>query len=300
MSTELQHRDAMSTADLLSSPDKMQALVSFADMMSKAGNMIPDHFKGKPSDCMAIVMQAANWGMSPWSVAQGTHIVSGTLGFEAKLVNAVISSSTAIEGRFHYRYNTEDKWVVNGKKVGPECWIQCGAILKGESEIQWGERLYPDDVTTKNSPLWQTAPKQQSAYLAVKYWARLYCPQVMLGIHTTDEILDNPQYSEEKVINPNESAIRRPAISDQDAVTDEPVIDQPEIELIPLDDLGQMMLDAGDIDALDAVRVDAQKHDYESNKDQVSDIVAIYKERKAEMLRDIDEANLSANGGSDA
>ena len=30
-------------------------------------------------------------------------------------------------------------------------------------------------------------PKQQLAYLAVKYWARLYCPGVILGVYTPDE-----------------------------------------------------------------------------------------------------------------
>jgi hypothetical protein len=31
-------------------------------------------------------------------------------------------------------------------------------------------------------------PRQQLAYLAVKRWARLYCPDVILGVYTADEI----------------------------------------------------------------------------------------------------------------
>lgn len=53
---------------------------------------------------MAIVMQAMQWGMNPYAVAQKTHTVNGVLGYEAQLVNAVIASSSAIHGRFHYRY----------------------------------------------------------------------------------------------------------------------------------------------------------------------------------------------------
>jgi hypothetical protein len=41
-------------------------------------------------------------------VAQKTHLVNGVLGYEAQLVNAVISSSNAIVGRFHYEY--EGDW----------------------------------------------------------------------------------------------------------------------------------------------------------------------------------------------
>lgn len=58
-------------------------------------------------------------------------------------------------------------------------------------------------------------------YLALKRWARLYCPEVILGVYTRDE-LDEPQ---EKIINPvqehkNTSACRaerETTIIEQDA-----------------------------------------------------------------------------------
>lgn len=70
--------------------------------------------------------------------------------------------------------------------------IEVGAILRGEEEITWGEPVYLADVQTRNSPLWKTMPKQQIAYLAVKYWARLYCPEVILGVYTPEELEDRP------------------------------------------------------------------------------------------------------------
>ena len=36
---------------------------------------------------------------------------------------------------------------------------------------------------TRNSTLWADDPRQQLAYLAVKRWARLYCPEVILGVY---------------------------------------------------------------------------------------------------------------------
>lgn len=41
---------------------------------------------------------------------------------------------------------------------------------------------------TRNSTLWADDPRQQLAYLAVKRWARLYCPEVILGVYTIDEL----------------------------------------------------------------------------------------------------------------
>ena len=165
-------------AALLFDPQRMQSLMTFAEMMAKSHVTVPDHLKGKPADCMAIAMQSMQWGMNPFAVAQKTHIVSGRLGYEAQLVNAVVQQSNAIRGSFHYEFQ--------GTGDALECRV--GAVLRGETEVTWGEWLRLSSVTTKNSPLWKTNPKQQLGYLQVKNWARLYCPGAILGVYTPDEL----------------------------------------------------------------------------------------------------------------
>ncbi|WP_336997855.1 RecT family recombinase [Leclercia sp. M50] len=175
-------------------------LTAFAELMAQSAVTVPKHLAGKPADCMAIVMQAMQWGMNPYAVAQKTHLVNGVLGYEAQLVNAVISSSSAIVGRFHYKYGGDWEKIA-GKKDGRDelgLFVRVGAVLRGETDITWGENIYLADITTRNSPLWKTAPKQQIAYLAVKYWARLYCPEVILGVYSPDEV----EPRTEKEINP--------------------------------------------------------------------------------------------------
>ncbi|MDU6819672.1 RecT family recombinase [Leclercia adecarboxylata] len=175
-------------------------LTAFAELMAQSAVTVPKHLAGKPADCMAIVMQAMQWGMNPYAVAQKTHLVNGVLGYEAQLVNAVISSSSAIVGRFHYEYGGDWEKIA-GKKDGRDelgLFVRVGAVLRGENDITWGENIYLADITTRNSPLWKTAPKQQIAYLAVKYWARLYCPEVILGVYSPDEV----EPRTEKEINP--------------------------------------------------------------------------------------------------
>ena len=166
------------TGALMLNASNMNALLSFADMMAKSSVTVPDHLKGKPADCMAIAMQAMQWQMNPFAVAQKTHIVSGRLGYEAQLVNAVVQQSNAIRGAFRYEYR--------GDGQALECRV--GAVLRGESDITWGEWLKNGDVTTRNSPLWKVNPKQQLGYLQVKNWARLYAPGAILGVYTPDEL----------------------------------------------------------------------------------------------------------------
>lgn len=174
--------DAGNTAMMLYAPGRLQALVTFAEMMAKSAITVPDHLKGKPSDCLAITMQALRWNMDPFAVAQKTHVVSGRLGYEAQLVNAVVGQSNAIRGAFRYEYR--------GEGQGLECRV--GAVLRGEEDITWGEWLRSGDVTTKNSPLWKVNPKQQLGYLQVKNWARLYCPGAILGVYSVDELEPAP------------------------------------------------------------------------------------------------------------
>jgi hypothetical protein len=171
---------AMASVAMMMDSTKLQSLITFADMMAKSTISVPDHLRGKPSDCLAIAMQAAQWGMNPFQVAQKTHIVSGKLGYEAQLVNAVVQASGQIKGGFKYEFE--------GAGDGLKCRV--GAVLRGDSDLTWGEWLAMKDVTTKNSPLWKTNPKQQMAYLQCKNWSRLYCPGAILGIYGDDELID--------------------------------------------------------------------------------------------------------------
>lgn len=197
------NHDVTDTATAIFSPSGLRQLQQFAAVMAEGVQMLPKHLAGKPADCMAVAMQAAQWGMNPFAVAQKTHLVNGTLGYEAQLVNAVVTSSRAVQGRFKYEYGGDwDAYMLHpDKQHEAGLFIRIGAVIRGETEITWGEPVYLAPITTRNSPLWKTAPKQQIAYLAVKYWARLYCPEVILGVYTPDEF-DAPQPRIERDVTP--------------------------------------------------------------------------------------------------
>ncbi|EPJ5401292.1 hypothetical protein AF48_02763 [Klebsiella aerogenes MGH 62] len=184
------------TAAAIFSPEGINQLVRFAELMAQSKATVPQHLAGKPADCLAVTMQAAQWGMNPFAVAQKTHIVNGTLGYEAQLVNAVVQRSGAIKGRFHYEYK--------GEGASLECRV--GAVIRGEQEITWNEWLCISSVTTKNSPLWKTNPKQQFGYLQVKNWARAHTPGAILGVYTPDELQDAAPRVERDITPPVRSA----------------------------------------------------------------------------------------------
>jgi hypothetical protein len=161
--------------------DNLDRIERIAERLASGRMTVPEYLRGNPGDCMAIAMQAMLWNMDPFVVAQKTHIVSGRLGYEAQLVNAVVMASGAIRGSFRYEYR--------GEAQALECRV--GAVLRGEQDITWGEWLASSQVTTKNSPLWKVNPRQQIGYLQVKNWARAFCPGAILGVYTVDELEDS-------------------------------------------------------------------------------------------------------------
>lgn len=222
VTAEQQAPNTISATNSIFNVQALGQLTAFANLMADATIAVPDHLVGKPADCMAIVMQAMQWGMNPYSVAQKTFFVNGKLGYEAQLISAILSSSGAIRGRFHYEYGGNwEKCIrskdVTVKKMGNKgayektervrdwsdedeegLYIRAGAIIRGESEITWGEPLYLASVAIRNSPLWVTKPKQQILYLATKDWAKAYCPAAVMGFQDADDL----SYREERVINP--------------------------------------------------------------------------------------------------
>lgn len=179
--------DKSNSLALITNDENMARATALAKTMASSKVTVPKHLQGNEGDCLAIIIQASNWGMNPFAVAQKTHLVNGTLGYEAQLVNAVVCGSGAVVGGFHYEYKDE---VCTGANMSVSCRV--GAVLRGQTEITWGEWLNSNSVTTKNSPLWKTNLKQQMAYLQVKNWSRLYSPASIMGVYTPDEIESMP------------------------------------------------------------------------------------------------------------
>ncbi len=170
----------VSTSAMVFDPAIIDGMQRMAIMMAEARVTIPKHLQGSPADCLAVILMAAQHKVNPYVVAQKTFLVGGVIGYEAQLIQALIANSGAVRSRFHYEYR--------GEGQGIECRV--GAVPAGENSVVWGEWLSAASVTTKNSPLWKTNPKQQLGYLQVKNWARQYVPGAILGVYSADELQD--------------------------------------------------------------------------------------------------------------
>lgn len=169
-------------------PTSINEAIQLADVMAKA-NLVPDHLRGKPGDCLLIVMQAQRWGMDAVSVAQSTSVVHGKLCYEGKLVAAALYAMGAVDGRLHYEISGTGQGasiIVTGTPRGGKGPQSVSGTVK-----DW--RTYGKDKSgARIDNAWDKMPEDMLVYRGTRQWARRYAPEALLGVYTPDEMEDVP------------------------------------------------------------------------------------------------------------
>ena len=156
--------------------------MAFAKMMSISSLAVPKHLRGNPGACLAVVIQAIEWRLSPYAVANKSYSVNDRLAFESQLIQAVILQRAPIEGRLKVEY----------KGDGEQRVCRVWATLRNGDVVDYTSPPR-GRITPQNSPLWKTDPDQQQFYYAARALCRRHFPDVLLGIYARDELEDSPR-----------------------------------------------------------------------------------------------------------
>jgi hypothetical protein len=157
---------------------------------------------------------ALDWKINPQFVARGTYQTpSGAIGFEGKLVQAILEKSGRFIGSPEYIHHGDWSHVLGkftlkqGQKGGEyavPAWTAEDAIglgvivkwqVKGESKARfWPSETQPFWLTQcypLNSPQWATDPASQIQYLAIRRFADHAAPGILGGVAWDhEELLD--------------------------------------------------------------------------------------------------------------
>jgi hypothetical protein len=212
---ERQALTAIPSADLATSPLRISFMpttmgeaMQLATIMARS-TFVPQHCRGNEGNCLAIIMQAGRWGMDPFAVANKAYFTKegAAPAFEAQLVNAVVNSSGALSGRLRINFDGE------GEKL--RCTVS--GFLRADPDSEKNRTQSIARITIRNSPLWKSDPEQQLGYYTTRAWARLHCPEVLLGVYTPDELEVDPERA--RVVSP--PLPRRGDIPTQSEVSEE-------------------------------------------------------------------------------
>lgn len=156
----------------------IEQVMEFSKMMAVSKAAVPVHLRNNPGACLGVCVQALEWRMSPFSVANKSYFVSERLAYEAQLIQAVINQRAPIEGRIKGEYMGE----------GGERQLRVWATLKDGGDIVEYTSPMKKDIKVQNSPLWKSDPDQQIWYYSTRAMCRRHFPDVILGVYASDEI----------------------------------------------------------------------------------------------------------------
>lgn len=164
------------------SQDALKSLWSHAKMLSES-DLVPQVYRSKPANCLVAIELASRLGASPLQVMQSLDIIQGKPSWSSKFLIASVNSTKRFSP-IRYRYE--------GKQGTPD-W-GCRAVA---TDVETKEELVGPLVNMKmakdegwldkSGSKWKTMPELMLAYRAAAFWTRLNCPEVSMGLHTSEE-----------------------------------------------------------------------------------------------------------------
>lgn len=163
--------------------DSFNQLLRAAQMLSQT-SIIPQSYQGKPQDCFVAIEMANRMGVSPMVVMQNMYVVKGKPSWAGQACTMLINSC----GKFK-----DVKHIYTGEKGKPNrgCYVTATRISDG-SQVDGVEvtlQMAQAEGWTSNSK-WKNMPELMLAYRASAFFARVYCPEAMMGVQTAEEIYD--------------------------------------------------------------------------------------------------------------
>lgn len=173
----------LTTNSVWENKDQFNQLLRAAQMLSQT-SIIPQSYQGKPQDCFVAIEMANRMGVSPMVVMQNMYVVKGKPSWAGQACTMLINSC----GKFK-----DVKHIYTGEKGKPNrgCYVTATRISDG-SQVDGVEvtmQMAQSEGWTSNSK-WRNMPELMLAYRASAFFARVYCPEAMMGVQTAEEVYD--------------------------------------------------------------------------------------------------------------
>lgn len=162
-----------------------EALANFAEAYKigkiyAASAIVPEAYAGKPNDCAIAVNMATRMDVDPLMVMQQLYVVKGKPSWSGQACMAFI------------RNLYKDVQVVYTGTRGTDsrgCYVQAknGEVTLQGTEITIGMAKAEGWIS---NPKWRNMPEQMLAYRAAAFFARVNCPEILMGCRVEGEAED--------------------------------------------------------------------------------------------------------------
>lgn len=146
--------------------------------------IIPQTYQNKPENVVVAIGMAQKLGLDPFSVMQNLNIIKGKTSWSGSFCRTLIEKSNKYT-------NLELKFVGQKGTDTYGCYMQgvnkeTGEVIKGP-EVNM--KMARAENWTSNTK-WINMPELMLSYRATSFFARVYVPEALNGVQTTEEIED--------------------------------------------------------------------------------------------------------------
>ncbi len=163
--------------------ERFQAAVRMAHLLAES-SLVPEAFQNSVPNCTIAIELSERMAMSPLMVMQHLAVVRGKPSWDGQMVIAKINSCGRYEP-LQFRFDGE------GDQYGCTAWtrpIGSDRVLEGP-KVTWA-MVKAEGWNKREDSKWRTIPDVMFPYRAASFFGKRNCPELLVGMPTTDELLD--------------------------------------------------------------------------------------------------------------
>lgn len=156
-----------------------------AQRMSKAlasSDLVPESFRNNVANCLIALEIANRLNMAPLLVMQNLHIIYGRPSWSSQFIIAAINSSRRFT-TLKFEFSSD-----RSKCTAYATERASGEVCRGATVSL--EMAAAEGWTTKKGSKWLTMPELMLQYRAAAFFGRVYCPEILNGLYSEQEVTD--------------------------------------------------------------------------------------------------------------
>lgn len=180
---QVEDANGMIAGNVWSNKAAFDQTLRVSKMLSQS-SLVPQNYQGKPQDCFIAVEMAARMNTSPIFIMQNLYVVKGKPSWAGQACMAMINAC----GKFR---NVRHVYVGEKGSDNRGCYVTAERISDGEivNGTEVNMAMVKAEGWISNSK-WKSMPEQMLAYRAAAFFARVHCPESLMGLQTYEEVID--------------------------------------------------------------------------------------------------------------
>ena len=183
-------------------PSTIEEAWRFANALSRS-SFVPVEYKGNPDNCLIAIDLSQRLGI-PWlMLMQHLYLVHNRPALDSAITTALVNQSGQFIDPLEYE--------VEGKNaLDKDFRVRAYATRKSTGKVLYGpwinwQLVKAEGWDSKTGSKWKSMPDQMFHYRAASWFQRRYCPELTMGMITSEELQETaPPEPERKVVESTE------------------------------------------------------------------------------------------------